>query len=75
MKTISLPLPEDLLATCTMAAKALRLSRAAYIRKAVEKMNREFEIRQQTERMAHASRKCRGESMRVNAEFSAIEIN
>jgi len=55
------------------AANALRLSRAAYIRQAVERMNREIEMRQRAERMVRASRKCRGESMQVNAEFAAME--
>jgi metal-responsive CopG/Arc/MetJ family transcriptional regulator len=73
MKTISLNLPEDVLKASGKAANALRLSRAAYIRQAVERMNREIEMRQRAERMAQASRKCRVESMRVNAEFAAIE--
>ena len=73
MKTISLNLPEDVLKASGKAADALRLSRAAYIRQAIERMNREIEMRQRAERMAQASRKCRGESMRVNAEFAAIE--
>lgn len=73
MKTISLSLPEDVLKASGKAANALRLSRAAYIRQAVERMNRESEMRQRAERMAQASRKCRVESMRVNAEFAAIE--
>lgn len=73
MKTISLNLPEDVLEASSKAANVLRLSRAAYIRQAVERMNREIEMRQRAERMARASRKCRGESMRVNAEFATIE--
>jgi metal-responsive CopG/Arc/MetJ family transcriptional regulator len=73
MKTISLNLPEDVLEASSKAANALRLSRAAYIRKAVEQMNRETEARERADRMAQASRKCRGESMHVNAEFAAIE--
>jgi metal-responsive CopG/Arc/MetJ family transcriptional regulator len=73
MKTISLNLPEEVLEASGKAANALRLSRAAYIRTAVERMNREIEMQQRAERMARASRKCRGESMRVNAEFAAIE--
>jgi len=73
MKTISLNLPEDVLEASGKAANALRLSRSAYIRKAVERMNRETEARERAERMAQASRKCRDESLRVNAEFAAIE--
>jgi metal-responsive CopG/Arc/MetJ family transcriptional regulator len=73
MKTISLNLPEDVLEASSKAARTLRLSRAAYIRRAVERMNRAIEARQRAERMAQASKKCRAESMRVNAEFAAIE--
>jgi len=73
MKTISLNLPEDVLEASSEAARALRLSRAAYIRRAVERMNRVIEARQRAERMAQASKKCRAESLRVNAEFAAIE--
>jgi metal-responsive CopG/Arc/MetJ family transcriptional regulator len=73
MKTISLNLPEDVLEASSKAARALRLSRAAYIRRAVERMNRVIEARQRAERMAQASKKCRAESLRVNAEFAAIE--
>jgi len=73
MKTISLNLPEDVLEASSEAARALGLSRAAYIRRAVERMNRVIEARQRAERMAQASKKCRAESLRVNAEFAAIE--
>ena len=75
MKIISLNLPEDVLAASGEAANTLRLSRAAYIRKAIEKMNRETAAQLRAKKIAEASRKCRAESMRVNAEFSAIERN
>jgi PHD/YefM family antitoxin component YafN of YafNO toxin-antitoxin module len=73
MKAISLKLPEDLLETSRHYAAAMHLSLAAYIRLAVEKMNREFGTRARSKRMAEASRRVRGESARVNAEFAAIE--
>lgn len=73
MKTISLNLPEELIEDSGRAAKTLRLSRAAYIREAIERMNREMAARLRSERLASASMKCRAESMRVNAEFAAIE--
>jgi len=73
MKTISLNLPEDVLDASNTAANALQLSRAAYIRKAIERMNHETAARLRAEKMAEASMKCRAESMRVNAEFDAIE--
>ena len=73
MKTISLNLPQDVLDASSAAADALRLSRAAYIRKAIERMNQETAARLRAKKMAEASRKCRAESMRVNAEFDMIE--
>ena len=73
MKTISLNLPEDVLDASSAAADALRLSRAAYIRKAIERMNHETAARLRADKMAQASIKCRAESIRVNAEFDALE--
>jgi hypothetical protein len=54
-------------------ATALRVSRAAYVRTAVERMNRETRAQLRAKRLAEASRNVRKESMRVNAEFAAIE--
>lgn len=73
MESISLKLPQDLLETSDRCAKALGVPRAEYIRRALERMNREAELRARAARMARASRKVRRESMRVNAEFAAIE--
>ena len=73
MAAISLKLPEDLLDAAGRYAGALRLTRAAYIRRALEQMNRETRARLRARRLREASRKVRGESMRVNAEFAAIE--
>ncbi len=73
MESISLKLPEDLLEASDRCARALRISRAEYIRRAVERMNRETEARTRAERIARASRRVRKESMRVNIDFAAIE--
>jgi hypothetical protein len=73
MKTISLHLPEDVLDASNKAAATLRLSRAAYIRTAVERMNRDTAARQRAEKLAQASKKVRAESMSVNAEFGRFE--
>lgn len=73
METISLKLPEDLLAASTEYAAALKLSRAAYIRQAVERRNKEMQSHLRAKRLSTVSRKVRQESMRVNAEFGAIE--
>jgi predicted transcriptional regulator len=73
MTAISLKLPDDLLEASSRHAEALQVSRAEYIRRAIERMNRETEATLRATRLASASRKVRGESMRVNAEFSGIE--
>jgi metal-responsive CopG/Arc/MetJ family transcriptional regulator len=73
MESISLKLPEDLLETSGRCAAALRMSRAAYLRQAIDQMNRDTVRQLRAKRMAEASRKVRKESMRVNAEFAAIE--
>ncbi len=73
MGAISLKLPDDLLETSSKCAEAMRLSRAAYIRRAIERMNQQTRGQIRARRLAEASRKVRKESMRVNAEFAAIE--
>jgi hypothetical protein len=73
MTAISLTLPADLLVASTRGAAALRVSRAEYMRRAIELMNRETAARTRAERLTAASRRVRGESLRVNAEFAAVE--
>ena len=63
----------NLLDASGRCAADLKLSRAAYIRRAVERMNRETRAEVRARRLAEVSRKVRGESMRVNAEFAAVE--
>jgi hypothetical protein len=73
MAAISLKLPDDLLDASRECAEALRVPRAEYIRRAIERMNRETRDRLRAQRLANASRKVRRESRKVNAEFAAIE--
>lgn len=73
MGALSLKLPDDLLEASGRCAAALKVTRAAYIRRAIERMNRETRAEIRARRLAEVSRKVRGESMRVNAEFAAIE--
>jgi predicted transcriptional regulator len=73
MGAISIKLSDDLLETSGRCAEALNLSRAEYIRRAIERMNRTTRARLRAKRLAEVSRKVRKESMRVNAEFAAIE--
>lgn len=73
MAAISLQIPDPLLADSGRCAKTLRLPRAEYIRRAIERMNRNTRARLRAERLIAVSRRVRGESMRVNAEFDAVE--
>ncbi len=73
MKAISIKLPDELVKRSDEHAGTLNVSRAEYIRRAVERMNKEIEVILRADRMKKASRKVRKESMRVNAEFAAIE--
>ena len=73
MGAVSLKLPDDLIKTSKRCAETLNLSRAAYIRRAIERMNRETRALIRAKRLAEASKKVRKESMRVNAEFTEIE--
>jgi hypothetical protein len=73
MGAISLKLPEDVLEASRRCADTFHLSRAAYIRRAVERMNRQTQALVQARRLTEASKKVRKESMRVNREFSAFE--
>jgi predicted transcriptional regulator len=73
MGAISLKLPEDVLEASRRCADTLHLSRAAYIRRAVERMNRQTQALVRARRLAEASKKVRKESLRVNREFAVFE--
>jgi Arc/MetJ-type ribon-helix-helix transcriptional regulator len=73
MESIALKLPEKLLEESSQLATSLRISRAEYIRIAIRRMNKRIAARLRAERLAELSRRVREESMRVNAEFTAIE--
>ena len=73
MPAISLKLLERLLAASGECAAALRLSRAEYIRRALERMNHDTRGRLRADRLRAASHRVRQDSMRVNAEFDAVE--
>src|SRR4051812_26037650 len=73
MRSIALKVPEELLEDSARFAQRLRVTRAEYIRMAIERMNRKTAARLRGERLAELSRRVREESMRVNAESAAIE--
>ena len=74
MEFICIKLPEKLLETSDRRARALEITRAEYIRRAIEHMNRETnKAHVRAAQMARASRKVRRGSMPLNAEFDRIE--
>jgi predicted DNA-binding protein len=73
MEAISLKLPSELVERAAEYAKALGISRAEYMRRAIARMNRDAAAATRARRLARVSRKVRDEAMRVNAEFAAIE--
>lgn len=75
MHAISLKLPEDVPDESGRRAKSLGLSRAEYMRRAIERMNRETRAQLRAARLAEASRKVRKESIAVHSEFAAIECD
>lgn len=75
MAAFALKLSDELARSSSQCAKARGLSRAEYIRKAIELLNRQTEREIGARRIADASHRVRAESMRVNAEFAAIEAD
>ena len=73
MTTVSIRLPDDLLKEADKRANEMHIPRAEYIRRAIESLNAEAAASHRRRRMMEASRRVREESMRVNAEFDAIE--
>ncbi len=73
MTTVSLRLPDDLLKEADQRARELHIPRAEYIRRAIVDWNSRALAEQRRQRLMAASRRVRGESMRINAEFDAVE--
>ena len=73
MKSISLNLPEEMLDAAGRHSATVGLPRAEYIRRAVDRMNRQVEADLRARRMRRAAEKCREEDRKVNAEFAAAE--
>ena len=73
MTTISIRIQDNLLKKVDEGAKALHIPRAEYVRRAVTVMNEQVARDVREKRIVNASRRVREESMKVNAEFDAIE--
>ena len=75
MATISLRIPDKLLTEVTQYSKEMSIPRTEYIRKSLIEMNHQMELKMRHKRMMDASRRVREESMKVNAEFDAMEYS
>ena len=75
MRSISLNLPDDLLSDSTRCAEALGITRAEYIRRAIEDLNRRSETELRAQRLADCSRRVRAESLAVLREFSEADLD
>jgi predicted transcriptional regulator len=73
MTTVSLRLPDELVKEADRRAREMRIPRAEYIRRAISALNAQVVAAQRRQRMMEASRRVRGESMRVNADFAVTE--
>lgn len=73
MTTVSIRLPDELLKETEKRARELRIPRAEYIRRAIESLNSTAAAKHRHRKLMEASRRVRTESLRVNAEFEAIE--
>ena len=73
MSTLTVRLPDQLMGEVEKISKGQKLSRAGYVRKALESMNKEVLAAHRRERLAKASLQVRDESMKINAEFEATE--
>jgi hypothetical protein len=66
-------LPDNLLGEMHRRAAELDIARSVYSRRAIVAMNHALEQAKRRDRLTKASLKVRAESMKVNAEFAAIE--
>jgi metal-responsive CopG/Arc/MetJ family transcriptional regulator len=73
MNAITVRLPDQLFKELDDKSKKLKISRALYVRKALERLNQEIDVKQRRERLKEISLKVRSESLKVNAEFSEVE--
>jgi predicted transcriptional regulator len=73
MTTISIRLPDEILTEVDKIAKDLNVPRTAYLRQAILSMNSKVKEDRRRVRITKLSRRVRKESMRINAEFSAVE--
>ncbi|RLL49698.1 CopG family transcriptional regulator [Mariprofundus sp. EBB-1] len=75
MATISLRIPDALLAEVTLHSKQMHIPRTEYIRKSLISMNHQADLELRRKRLMQASIRVRKESMAINNEFDAMEYS
>ena len=73
MPTISIRIQDEVLEELNERSRNLNIPRAEYVRQAVIAMNEKVDKEFRKERIQEASKRVREESMRINAEFDAVE--
>lgn len=73
MATISIRIQDDVLEELNERSRNLDIPRAEYVRQAVVAMNKKVDRELRKKRIMEASTRVREESMRINAEFDAVE--
>lgn len=73
MNAFSVRLPENLMKEVDARAKVLHVPRSEYVRLAISRMNREVAAEERRNRLQLVSERVRDESMRICAEFDAVE--
>jgi metal-responsive CopG/Arc/MetJ family transcriptional regulator len=74
MQLIHIKLTNVMLKEVDKRAQKLHISRAEYIGQSIELMNQKMHERERVKRLAEASLRTREESMKVNSEFSEVDI-
>lgn len=73
MTAFSVRLPDILMTEVDAKARLLHLPRSEYVRLAISRMNREVAVEERRKRLQSVSARVRDESMRICAEFDAVE--
>lgn len=73
MSAFSVRLPEKLMKEVDARAKVLHVPRSEYVRLAISRMNRDVAAEERRNRLQTVSERVRDESMRICAEFDAVE--
>ena len=73
MTAFSVRLPESLMKEVDAGAKILHVPRSEYVRLAIGRMNRDVAAEERRKRLHMVSERVREESMRICAEFDAVE--